>query len=54
MVIEWMRMRWAEHVVRIGEMKNAYIVLVGKPEGRDHSENLRIDGRVVFEWILGK
>jgi hypothetical protein len=25
---------WAGHVARIGEMKNAYKILVGKPEGR--------------------
>jgi hypothetical protein len=27
------RMRWAGHVKRIGEGKNVYRVLVGKPEG---------------------
>jgi hypothetical protein len=31
------RMRWAGHVARIGEKRNAYRVLVGKPAGkRDH------------------
>jgi hypothetical protein len=28
------RMRWADHVVRIGEERNVYKVLVGKPEGK--------------------
>jgi hypothetical protein len=28
------RMRWAGHVARMGEMRNAYRILVGKPEGR--------------------
>jgi hypothetical protein len=28
------RMRWAGHVARMGEGKNLYRVLVGKPEGR--------------------
>ena len=28
------RMRWAEHVARMGERSGVYIVLVGKPEGR--------------------
>jgi hypothetical protein len=28
------RMRWAGHVARIGERRNAYRILVGKPEGR--------------------
>jgi hypothetical protein len=27
------RMRWAGHVARIGEKRNAYRLLVGKPEG---------------------
>jgi len=28
------RMRWAEHVVRMGEGRSVYRVLVGKPWGR--------------------
>jgi hypothetical protein len=28
------RMRWAEHVARMGEKKTAYRLLVGKPEGK--------------------
>jgi hypothetical protein len=28
------RMRWAEHVARMGETRNAYKILVGKPEGK--------------------
>jgi hypothetical protein len=27
-------MRWAGHVARMGEMKNAYAILVGKSEGK--------------------
>jgi len=27
-------MRWTEHVVRVGERKGVYRVLVGKPEGK--------------------
>jgi hypothetical protein len=33
-VIKSRRMRWAEHVVRMGPKRNAYMILVGKPEGR--------------------
>jgi len=33
-VIKSRRMRWAGHVVRIGERKGLYRVLVGKPEGK--------------------
>jgi hypothetical protein len=28
------RMRWAGHVARMGKTKNAYWILVGKPEGK--------------------
>jgi hypothetical protein len=27
-------MRWAGHVARIGEKRNAYRILMGKPEGK--------------------
>jgi hypothetical protein len=33
-VIKAKRMRWAGHVVRMGEVRGAYNILVGKPEGR--------------------
>jgi hypothetical protein len=28
------RMRWAGHVTRMGEVRRAYNILVGRPEGR--------------------
>jgi hypothetical protein len=28
------RMRWAGHVARIGEERNVYRILMGKPEGK--------------------
>jgi hypothetical protein len=33
-VIKSRRLRYAEHVARMGERRGAYKVLVGKPEGR--------------------
>jgi hypothetical protein len=33
-VIKARRMRWAGHVVHMGEVRGAYIILVGRPEGR--------------------
>jgi hypothetical protein len=33
-MIKSRRMRWAEHVARMGEKMNAYRILVGKPEGK--------------------
>jgi hypothetical protein len=35
-IINSRRMRWSGHVERMGEKRNAYRLLVGKPEGRDH------------------
>jgi hypothetical protein len=33
-VIKSRRMCWAEYVARMGDMRNAYTILVGKPEGK--------------------
>ena len=33
-VIKSRRMRWAEHLARMGEDRGVYRVLVGKPQGR--------------------
>jgi hypothetical protein len=38
------RMRWAGHVARMWERKNAYRILVGKPEGK------RLLGRTRRGW----
>jgi hypothetical protein len=46
-------MRWAEHVARMGEMRSAYEVLVRRPEGKNHSEDLSADGRIILKWFLG-
>jgi hypothetical protein len=35
-----------------GEEKNAYRVLVGKPEGENNYEDLDISGRIILRWIL--
>jgi hypothetical protein len=32
-IIKLRRMRWAGHVARMGEKRNVYRLLVGKPEG---------------------
>ena len=44
-VITARRMRWAGHVVRMGEERGVYRVLVGKPEGR------RPLGRPRRRWV---
>jgi hypothetical protein len=33
-IIKSRRMRWARHVARMGEKRNTYRILVGKPEGK--------------------
>jgi hypothetical protein len=39
----------------MGEMLNAYKIMVGKPNGgKDHSQDLGVDGRVLLQWFLGK
>jgi len=38
-------------VARMGEM-NVYKILSENPKGREHSEYLDVDGKIVLEWIL--
>jgi hypothetical protein len=33
-IIKWRRMRWVGHVARMGEKRDAYMLLVGKREGK--------------------
>jgi hypothetical protein len=49
-VIKARRMRWAGHVARMGEVRGAYNILVGRPEGRRPLGN----ERTTLRWILGK
>jgi hypothetical protein len=48
------RMRWAEHVARMGEGRNVYRVLVGKPEGKNHLKDQCVEGRLGSKWTLGR
>ena len=62
-VIKYRRMRWAGHVARMGEEREVYRVLVGKPEGkrplgiprRRWVDNIKLDLREVgcgyMDWI---
>jgi hypothetical protein len=62
-MIKSRRMKWAGHVARMGEKRNAYRVLVGKPEGKSPLEkprrrsmdNIKMDLRVIgwggMDWI---
>jgi hypothetical protein len=44
-MIKLRRMRWARHVARMWEKRNAYRILVGKPEGK------RPLGRPRRRWV---
>jgi hypothetical protein len=44
-MIKSRRMRWAGHVARMGEKRNAYSILVGNPEGK------RPLGRPIHRWV---
>jgi hypothetical protein len=44
-IIKLMRMRWSGHVAQMGEKRNAYRLLVGKPEGK------RPLGRPGHRWV---
>jgi hypothetical protein len=54
-IIKSRRMRWAGHVARMGEKRNAYRILVGKPEGnrplgrpgRKWEDNIKMDFREI-------
>jgi hypothetical protein len=36
------------------DLRNAYKILVGKPNGRDYLEDLGIVRSIISEWIVGK
>jgi hypothetical protein len=44
-MIKSRRMRWAGHVSRMGEKRNTYRTLVGKPEGK------KLLGRPRRRWV---
>jgi hypothetical protein len=48
-VIKTRRMRSAGHVERMGDMRNAYDILVGKHERRDHLEDVGVDGKILLK-----
>jgi hypothetical protein len=61
-MIKSRRMKWAGHVARKGETRNAYRILVGKPEGkrplvrqrRRWVDNIKIDLREIGWYGLDR
>jgi hypothetical protein len=47
-IIKSRRMRWAWHVARMGEKRNAYRILVGKSEGKRPLGRPRLGGRIIL------
>jgi hypothetical protein len=52
-VIKSRRMRWAGHVARMGEGRGVYRILVGRPKGKNHWEDLGVGGRITLRGTLG-
>jgi hypothetical protein len=50
-MIKSRRMRWAWHVTRMGEKRNAYGIFVGKPEGKSPLGRPRERGWGGLDWI---
>jgi hypothetical protein len=46
-MIKSRRMRWTGHVARMGEKRNAYRILVGKPQGKRSLGRPRLSGIIM-------
>jgi hypothetical protein len=53
-VIKSRRMRWAGHVVSMGERRGVYRVLVGKLKEGVNFGDSSVDGRIILRWIFRK
>jgi hypothetical protein len=45
-------MRWAGHVARMGEKRNACRILVEKPKGKRPLGRPKVGGKIILRWIL--
>jgi hypothetical protein len=46
------RMRWVGHVAQMEQVRNAYRILLGKPEGKRPLGCPKLDGRIILKWII--
>ena len=53
-VIKSRRMRWVEHVERIGERRGAYNILMMRLQGKTPTGKPRVNGRRILKWIFEK
>jgi hypothetical protein len=51
-MIKSRRMRWAGHVARVEENRNAYRILVEIQKERGHSEDQDVGWWIILKWIL--
>jgi hypothetical protein len=51
-IIKSRRIRWAGHVARMVERRNAYRILMRKSEGRIPLGNQHVGGWTILKWIL--
>jgi hypothetical protein len=47
-------MIWTEYIARMGEKRNAYKILVGKPEEKRQLGRQDVGGRIILKWILDR
>jgi len=45
-------MGWAKHVARLGRKEMDKILWLENLKEREHSEDLRVDGKIILKWIF--
>jgi len=48
------RMKWLGHVAHMGKRKDAYRVLVVRPEGNNNLKFRGVDDRIILKWVFKK
>jgi hypothetical protein len=45
-------MRWAGHVARVGDRRDAYIVWWGNLRKREYLEEVSVERKIILKWIF--